>query len=255
MEILLHVADDNPEAWVADLQHALPDHRIRIWQSGDFAHADYALVWRPTPEIFRARTSLRAIFNLGAGVDATLELERKRPGTLPPGVPIARLEDSGMAAQMAEYAMYAILRHLRRLREYEVLQARTEWRPLEAYARREFPVAVLGLGQLGSHVARTLADFGLPVRGFSRKPKLIEGVTSYEGDAGLTLCLAGAPRSKPSTQHDSNTSCSECKELLIPGRWRDPCQIGKGRTPGRSRSDRRARCRQAGRCDARCVQR
>ena len=192
MDILIHIAGDDADEWVAELQRVMPDARIRLWQPADRAHADYALVWRPEPQTLRARTSLRAIFNLGAGVDAILELERKQPGTLPPGVPIVRLEDSGMAAQMAEYATYAVLRHMRRFREYEAQQAKAEWRSIEPYARQDFPVAVLGLGQLGAHVARTLAGFDLPVRGFSRRPKTIEGVAGYDGDEGLASCLAGA---------------------------------------------------------------
>jgi glyoxylate/hydroxypyruvate reductase len=192
MDILFYSPSDSPRPWVERIQRALPHARIRVWQPGDHAHADYAILWRPTPDVLRGRTSMRAIFNLGAGVDAILELAHAHPGALPPGVPIVRLEDSGMATQMAEYATYAVLRHMRRFDEYEALQSRREWQQIEPYARSEFAVAVLGLGQLGAHVARTLAGFGLPVRGFSRSPKSIEGVTTCHGEDGFVQCIAGA---------------------------------------------------------------
>lgn len=192
MDILFYSPSDNAAPWIERIQRALPLARVRAWQPDDHAHADYAIVWRPAPDVLRARTSLRAIFNLGAGVDAILDLHREHPGALPHGVPIVRLEDSGMATQMAEYATYAVLRHMRRFGEYEKQQARGEWMRIEPYARDEFAVAVLGLGQLGAYVARTLAGFGLPVRGFSRSPKSLDGVATYQGDDGFVSCLAGA---------------------------------------------------------------
>ena len=54
---------------------------------------DYALVWKPTPEVFDRVRVRRAIFNLGAGVDSLLAVH-----TLPDDVPVVRLEDAGMAA-------------------------------------------------------------------------------------------------------------------------------------------------------------
>jgi glyoxylate/hydroxypyruvate reductase A len=40
---------------------------------------------------------VKAIFNLGAGVDAIPDADR-----IPPGVPLVRLDDAGMAEQMIE---------------------------------------------------------------------------------------------------------------------------------------------------------
>ncbi len=194
MKILFHTPQANEFAdWLISLERALPGAQVRAWKTGDTADADYALVWRPPRQLFAARTGLKAIFNLGAGVDALMSLEREAPGTLPAGVPIVRLEDTGMAAQMAEYTTYAVLRYMRRFDEYELAQRQPEprWRELEPHARETFTVGVLGLGALGAHVAQALASLGLPVRGYSRSDKTLEGVDTFSGAANLDAFLDG----------------------------------------------------------------
>ena len=101
MKILFYSPQaDEAAAWLASLARALPGTDLRLWTPGDTAPADYAVLWRPPAELLAAPRGLRAIFVLGAGVDALLAHERRAPGTLPAHVPLVRLEDSGMAAQM-----------------------------------------------------------------------------------------------------------------------------------------------------------
>lgn len=196
MNILLYTpgADEAP-AWIASLERALPGADVRLWSPGDTADADYAVLWRPPAELLAGRTNLRAIFALGAGVDALLALERREPGTLPAGVPLVRLEDAGMAEQMAEYALHAALRYMRRFDEYELAQRErtgaAPWRALEPHPRQSFHIGVLGLGMLGAHVAKTLAALGLSVRGYSRSKKTLEGVATFAGASALPAFLDG----------------------------------------------------------------
>ncbi|TAL96837.1 MAG: glyoxylate/hydroxypyruvate reductase A [Paraburkholderia sp.] len=191
MKILFYMPHADAGAWLHDFARALPDADLREWQPGDRAPADFAVVWRPPREMFEGRDDLRAVFNLGAGVDAVLALEQANPGTLPRHAQVVRLEDSGMAPQMAEYVTYAVLRHMRRFDEYERQQAERHWRELDPHPRATFTVGVLGLGVLGAHVAKTLASFGLPVRGYSRGAKQIDRVATYAGEAQLDAFLDG----------------------------------------------------------------
>jgi glyoxylate/hydroxypyruvate reductase A len=192
MKIIFYTAQSDAAAsWLHDFARALPEADLREWRPGDTAPADFAVVWRPPREMLAPRAGLRAIFNLGAGVDAILALEREHPGTLPREAQLVRLEDTGMAPQMAEYATYAVLRYLRRFDEYAALQAQRRWEILDPHPRDSFTVGVLGLGVLGTHVARTLVPFGMPVRGYARGARQIEGVTTYAGEAQFEAFLSG----------------------------------------------------------------
>ncbi len=181
MNILFYMPQTDAATWLHGLALALPQATLREWQPGDNDPAGYAIVWRPPAELLAAKRGLRAIFNLGAGVDAILALERDAPGTLPPDALLVRLEDSGMAEQMSEYVMHAVLRYMRRFDDYTHLQAQREWHVLAPHPRETFTVGVMGLGVLGSHVARSVASLGVPVRGFSRTPKHLDGIETFAG--------------------------------------------------------------------------
>ncbi|CAB3756922.1 2-hydroxyacid dehydrogenase [Paraburkholderia solisilvae] len=191
MKILFYTPQSDAAAWLTDLRRALPDATVREWQPGDRGPADFAIVWRPPHDMLAGRSDLRAVFNLGAGVDAILALEREQPGTLPSGVPLVRLEDTGMAAQMVEYIVHAVLRYMRRFDEYAQLQAERRWHVLDPHPRASFTVGVLGLGVLGASVAQAVASFGLPVRGYSRSARRIEGIGTYAGPAQFDAFLDG----------------------------------------------------------------
>jgi glyoxylate/hydroxypyruvate reductase len=199
MDLLLctppgQTADD----WQRACAQRFPAARLRTWTPGDDAPADYAFVWRAPPAFFAPRAGLRAIFNLGAGVDALLALEHEQPGTLPRDVPLVRLEDTGMGQQMIEYVAHAVLRYLRRFDEYAQLQRESRWQPLPAHARAEFTVGVLGLGVLGAQVARALAALGLPVRGFSQRDKQVDGIAVHTGAVHANDVSTGNAPTSPS---------------------------------------------------------
>ncbi|VWB74508.1 D-isomer specific 2-hydroxyacid dehydrogenase [Burkholderia pseudomultivorans] len=222
MKILFHSPHQEAAAWRDELARALPEAELRAWQPGDTAPADYALVWRAPREFFAPRDGLRAIFNLGAGVDALLALDHAHPGTLPRHVPLVRLEDSGMAQQMIEYVTHAVLRYLRRFDEYETLQRERRWQALEPHPRASFTVAVLGLGVLGAQVARTLAALGLPVRGYSRSPKQLDGIETFAGEHALDACIDGAKvlvNLLPSTPDTDGILCARTFARLAPGAY------------------------------------
>jgi len=180
------VASTLPEKWVEPLAAALPEITVLPWRDdGPAVDADVAVVWRPPAELFTRERKLKAIFNLGAGVDGLLTLP-----TLPADVPVVRLEDAGMAVQMAEYAAYALTRASRQFGAYERQQHDGVWQELPEIRRAEWPVGVLGLGVMGARVAQTLAGLDYPVAGWSRSPRELDGIQTYAGAAGFGTFLA-----------------------------------------------------------------
>ena len=186
MKLLCYVPPGTDfENWIADFSSALPQADIRFWQEGDNAPADYALVWRPPAAMLQGRHDLKAIFNLGAGVDAILQLG----DALPNGVPLIRVDDGGMAIQMAQYVTHAVLGYFGRHDVYRQQAARGEWRPLPAPDKSDFSIGILGMGVLGSRIAEALTHFEFPLNGWSRSPKDQPGVRSFVGDGELDAFL------------------------------------------------------------------
>lgn len=188
MQILFHCPDINPAPWLADLQAALPQAQLRVWQEGDTAPADFAVVWKPPVTMLQGRTDLKGIFNLGAGVDAILQLG----DALPARVPIVRLDDAGMGVQMAEYVTHAVLRYFRKFDQLDAQQRAGQWRFVKPHQKENFSVGILGLGVLGSRIAAALTPFGFPLQGWSRTPKTVDGVTCHVGADALATFLASS---------------------------------------------------------------
>ena len=184
MHLTFCCTDTKAPPWLEGLGHALPGAQVALWQPGA-APADYAVVWAPPQQFLDEQTQLKAIFNIGAGVDALMQMR------LPEGVPIVRLDDAGMSAQMAEYVCHAVIRHFREFDAYEADMSEGKWSYRKPRLRSEFSVGVMGLGVLGQRVARALAQFDFPVRGWSRNAKAVDGVQGFHGAAGFEDFLAG----------------------------------------------------------------
>jgi len=174
MKITFCCTDAKPEPWLQGLSAALPGAEISVWQPGA-PQADYAVVWAPPQQFMDEQPALKALFNIGAGVDALLKLR------LPPQALVVRLDDAGMAVQMAEYVCHAVIRHFREFDGYEADTAAGRWGYRKPRLRSDYPIGVMGLGVLGERVAKALAQFDFPINGWSRSPKAIEGVRAFAG--------------------------------------------------------------------------
>ena len=171
--------------WTAQLAAALPEARLWAWSADNAAEqADYAIVHSPGDAFFRSQQHLKAVINLGAGVDRLLALE-----AFPRHVPLARLEDSGKAQQMSEYVCHALSSHARHFDVYAAQQRDAVWRDHVPEPRAAMPVGVMGLGVIGAEVARAVAGFGYPTLGWSRTPKALPGIACYAGDAQFDAFL------------------------------------------------------------------
>lgn len=174
MHILFCCADTQPEPWLLGLRAAFPEATVEVWEPGAPV-ADYAVVWAPPQQMLDEQPGLKALFNIGAGVDALLRLR------LPSSTAIVRLDDAGMSVQMAEFVCHAVIRHFREFDAYEAEVRQGQWSFRKPRVRGDFPVGVMGLGVLGERVAKSLASFDFPVHGWSRSAKTLEGVVCHSG--------------------------------------------------------------------------
>jgi glyoxylate/hydroxypyruvate reductase A len=181
MTIMFHSTLDDPAEWVPRLQALLPGEEIRVWPDiGDPASIEIAVVWIPPEEGLVSFTGLRAVQSLGAGIN------QLGMHGFPPHVRVARLVDSGLTGMMTEYALLAALRYARNIDAHERAQRASTWDYIMPSGVGAFTVGVMGLGVIGAATALRLAANGFPVRGWARSPKVLDGVTCFSGEAGLT---------------------------------------------------------------------
>lgn len=158
------------QQWAEVFQQLQPDWHIVCWDEvGDTVKADFAVVWRPSKQLFLDQPQLKAIFNIGAGVDA-IDFS-----FIPAELPVYRIEDGGMAAQMAEYAVYGALLATQRFASYGVQQQKQQWQQAAPIYRHQWPVGVLGFGQIGEKVAQVMQHLDYPVSTWVRTPRSAPG--------------------------------------------------------------------------------
>ena len=168
MKILFASTAEKPEVWLPLLKQALPEDQIVVSPAKD---VDVALVATPPAGTFQKIGRPKLIQSLWMGVEKLVA-----DPTLPRGVPLARTVDPGMVAAMSEMVLAHVLDWHRHLFLYRYHQQHATWRQLDQKLASDRTVGLLGLGELGSDVARKLVALGFKVVGYSRRPKQIEGV-------------------------------------------------------------------------------
>lgn len=175
---------------------------------------DY-IVYAPSGGLrdFTPFTGARGVLSLWAGVETIV-------GNATLTQPLVRMVDPvGLTEGMVEWVTGHVLRHHLGM-DRHILAAPGDWVQDCPPLARARPVAVLGLGELGTACARSLAALNFPVRGWSRSPREIAGIAGHHGDAGLTAALDGAQivvLLLPLTPDTENLMDSARLGLLAPG--------------------------------------
>lgn len=185
MALLFKSDTDRIDIWQEALAKLMPDLEVRVWPDvGNAADIEFALVWNPPVGELAKLPNLKAIFSMGAGIDHLAS-----DPDLPEDVPVVRMVDEGLTQGMTEFVVMAVLRHHRRIHDYQTQQRQKHWAQLVTPLAPDRKVGILGLGVLGADSAEKLAYLGFDVAGWSRTQKSLPGVESYSGDEGLRAFL------------------------------------------------------------------
>lgn len=120
--------------------------------------------------------SLKLICFLGHGVSDVI-CDR----TIASEIQVTRLRDHKNKWRMTGYALHAILDVHNLRSRYENQQAAKIWKRLDVPDFTDTEVFILGLGAIGSEIARVLSRFGFRVTGWSRTAHSIEEVSCVTG--------------------------------------------------------------------------
>jgi glyoxylate/hydroxypyruvate reductase A len=187
MSIVIIRNDNKSMAWKEAFLKADPDLEIYTYdEAHEPGEISMAMVWKPPHGVLSEYPALQAIASLGAGVDFLFEDE-----ALPEGVPITRVVDPVLAADMSEFVIGVILAHIKNLLVFKQVQPQRKWQPMEYRRINEVTVGIMGLGELGTQLAGDLVRFGFNVRGWARSEKSMTGVYCFAGDKDLASFLSG----------------------------------------------------------------
>ncbi len=188
MAITLICPNKDPKPWIRALNNLDPELEIRVWPDDHpRSDIDLALTWAHPSGVLNDYPNLGCISSMGAGVDHMFS----DPG-LPCDVPIIRLVDDNLVRNMAEYLLLAVLCHFRQFDIYQIDQSQKTWRPLDPMTKKDCPVGIMGLGQLGRAAAQRLSSAGFPVLGWKNSPGDLPEIEIFHGKNQLQYFLAQA---------------------------------------------------------------
>src|SRR6202165_2916864 len=181
--LLVHGGTENwsPERWKSRFDDVCTDRRVLLFAAAgvDPAEIHYAAVWKPAHSELAAFPNLRAILNLGAGVDALMA------DSSLPKVPLVRVAVGDLTNRMTEYVVLHVLMHHRQELYLRACQREKRWAPRAQWPASAISVGVMGLGTLGASAGIVLTRFGFRVSGWSRSRREIDGIECLHGEAQL----------------------------------------------------------------------
>ncbi len=185
MSFLILAPTIRTQAWEKHLRALAPDLDLRVWPDiGDPDEVTFALCWKHPPGVLNLFKNLGCIASMGAGVDHVLSDPEL------PQVPVVRVVDPSMAQSMTEYLVLAVLYRMRQFDLYRIDQMQRTWRQRVPQQAATLRIGIMGLGQLGTHAARTFQALNFPVSGWSRTAKTMEGIDTFAGKSGFPRFLS-----------------------------------------------------------------
>lgn len=190
MGILVHCAPLPAQPFVEALRRLAPG--VPVWHEVDAAPPEAVqavLAWRLQPGWLARWPQLQVLCSTGAGVEKLLVPD------LPAHLPVTRAVDPLQAQALAQYALAAVLRHVRDLPRYAAQQAASHWKRHPQRPPARCRVGVLGQGEVGQAVALAAQALGLPVALWGRSRRPLSGLSDarrWAGDAELPALLAAS---------------------------------------------------------------
>jgi len=177
---LLVIGSDRLDDFFSCTKEVAPERDVRAYpEIGNPADIKYALAWKAPFGALAQFENLELIVSVGAGVDHLFT----DPAL--PDVPIVRYVDPDLTTRMVQYVVLQTLFHVRRMTEFQSQQRTRTWSFLGEPMPDEVRVGIMGIGVLGQACAEALGRLGYKLNGWSRNPRMIDGVTCFAGDAGL----------------------------------------------------------------------
>ncbi len=188
MKLMFVSEEDRAKNWRDEMRKHFPEMTFLVWPDDkgvDLDTVDYCLAWKPQANVLSRLSGLKYVQSLGAGVDGLL-----MDPDLPNHIPISRMVDRSLVQGMTEYILYNVIHYHRKMGNYAAQQAAGTWRALRQVDPRTRRIGIMGLGELGRDAAEKMLPLEFDIASWSRSPKDMTGITSYDGHVGFDAFLA-----------------------------------------------------------------
>ncbi len=189
--VIIAPAKKNLDFWKQKIQEEARSRGldVEVWIGEavpDKENVKMAIVWKHPHQSLHQFPNLQLVSSMGAGVDHIIS-----DPLLPAHWKVSRIVDEQLAQSMSNYLLAAVLNHHKRLLEYLPMQEKKEWGYSDE-PERPVQVGILGMGHLGTDIAKKLLALGFPVSGYSQSKKQLPGVRSFAGEQELDEFLQEA---------------------------------------------------------------
>lgn len=185
INVLFAAGPERWETYEAPLNAAFAEAGLSVTLSTDLPpdDVDY-IVYAPNGPLtdFSPYTRTKGVLSLWAGVE-------KIVGNATLTQPLTRMVDEGLAEGMVEWVTGHVLRYHLGM-DQDICRKDTAWEVHIPPLARDRKVGLLGLGELGTACARSLAALNFDVAGWSRSAKVVDGITCLHGAEGLEAVLS-----------------------------------------------------------------
>jgi len=166
LNIFFYCNWSNQKEWLSALRKIFINENIVTLRSNpDLSKIEIAILWNIPNKHFKQLTNLKLIFSPGAGVDHILNLPSYN------SQPIIRIKENSMAERMTNHVFSQILIKQLNLKIYFDAKKNKKWLgEINTELNHNITVGFLGLGYLGSFVAKKLFKMGYKIIGYKNSP-------------------------------------------------------------------------------------
>ncbi len=172
MSIMIVAKNKDIKPWLSAFKKYDKNIDIQIYPSiKNKDNITFALVWSENDIDFREYKNLKCISSMGAGVNHIIKNK-----TIPKDIPITKIVDEKLVESMWEYLLTVVMNITTNHYKYIKNKTQNIWNPLIPKSIEELTIGILGLGQLGSSIAKKFNTMNFKVKGYSQNKKELKGI-------------------------------------------------------------------------------
>lgn len=180
--ILIHPDVKGAEEFRKILSNSFPHYNVTSSLEGtNLLDIEVVIIWLVVPDYLSKLTNLKLLLSCGSGIDHFLDIS-----SIPYHLPLIRLVDPYLRNRVANYVLQQILeKYFPTINHLDLIEAQKKI--YEAIQKSKLHVGIMGIGLIGSNIAKKLIDYGFQVSGWVNSQKKRDISEVYIGKSELNV--------------------------------------------------------------------